>query len=221
MTRRLVVISPHLDDAVLGCSALLARHDDAVVVTVFAGRPSASAPLPPWDEAAGFRPGDDVIGTRRSEDRAALEILGAAPRWLPFLDAQYGESPGVDTIVPALDSELTAARTASVCIPLGLFHSDHVLTHVAALRLRARYPGWRWLAYEEPMYRCVPGAVDDRLASMKAAGITATPLASVPVPSRKAEAMACYASQLRALGTPGRPGVADALLPERYWALTA
>lgn len=221
MRRRLVVISPHLDDAVLGCSALLARHHDAMVVTVFAGRPPASAPLPPWDEAAGFRAGDDVIGTRRAEDRAALEMLGAAPRWLPFLDAQYGESPGVDTIVPALDSELTAAGPATVCVPLGLFHSDHVLTHAAALRLRARYPGLRWLAYEEPMYRRVPGALADRLASMKAAGIAAAPLGSCPVPSRKTEAMACYASQLRALGTPGRPGVTDALAPERYWTLTA
>src|SRR5688572_275971 len=179
MRRRLVVISPHLDDAVLGCSALLARHHDAVVVTVFAGRPPASAPLTPWDEAAGFRAGDDVIGTRRAADRAALEMLRAEPLWLPFPDATYGQSQGIEAIVPALDSALRAAGATSVCIPLGLFHSDHILTHAAGLRLLARYPSWRWLAYEEAMYRRVPGVLDDRLASVKASGITATPLGSV------------------------------------------
>jgi LmbE family N-acetylglucosaminyl deacetylase len=217
---RLVVVSPHLDDGVFGCSALLAADGDAVGVTVFAGRPPAPAPLPPWDEAAGFRAGDDVIGVRRAEDRAALQVFGAQPVWLPFLDAQYGQSPGVAAIVPALESALTALDTATVCIPLGLFHSDHVLAHTAALIVLRRHRTWQWVAYEEPMYRRVPGALTDRLAALCSAGIVVTPLGSVPSPERKREAVACYASQLRALATPGRPGVADALGPERYWALT-
>jgi LmbE family N-acetylglucosaminyl deacetylase len=218
---RLVVVSPHLDDGVLGCSALLARHDAAVVVTIFAGRPPASTPLPPWDEAAGFRPGDDVIGARRAEDRAALEVLGARPVWLSFLDSQYGDSPAADAIVPVLESALIDAEPATVCIPLGLFHSDHVLTHAAALRLLRRCRPWRWLAYEEPMYRRVPGALDDRLASLTSAGIAITRFGTEVAPPDKPRALACYASQLRALGMPGRPGHADALAPERYWALAA
>jgi LmbE family N-acetylglucosaminyl deacetylase len=218
---RLVVVSPHLDDGVLGCSAMLAQHPGAVVVTVFAGRPPASTPLPPWDEAAGFRPGDDVVGARRAEDRAALDILGAKPVWLSFLDSQYGSTPSVDAIVPVLESALTEAAPVAVCIPLGLFHSDHVLTHAATLRVMARHTHWRWLAYEEPMYRRVPGALDDRLASLRSTGIGATLLQPAAPPAQKPRAIACYASQLRALGTPGRPGFADALAPERYWALAA
>lgn len=218
---RLVVVSPHLDDGVLGCSALLAAHVEVVVMTVFAGRPPASASLPPWDAAAGFRAGDDVVGARRAEDRAALHVFGAEPVWLPFLDAQYGESPAVEAIVPVLVSELTAVDAATVCIPLGLFHSDHVLAHTAALAVLRRHPGWRWVAYEEPMYCRVPEALTDRLASLRTAGIAATPLGSLPPPERKWDAMSCYASQLRALGRPGGPGFADALGPERYWALTA
>jgi LmbE family N-acetylglucosaminyl deacetylase len=221
VTGRLVVVSPHLDDGVLGCSALLATHPAAVVMTVFAGRPLASARLPPWDEAAGFRPGDDVVGARRAEDRAALDVLGAGPVWLSFLDSQYGDSPAVDAIVPVLESALTDAGPATVCIPLGLFHSDHVLTHAAALRVLTRHQHWRWLAYEEPMYRRVPGALDNRLAALKSAGIAATLDQSAAPPAQKPRAMACYASQLRALGTPGRPGFADAFAPERYWTLAA
>jgi LmbE family N-acetylglucosaminyl deacetylase len=220
VTRELVVVSPHLDDGVFGCSALLAAYAGAVTITVFAGRPPASAPLPPWDEAGGFRAGDDVVGARRVEDRAALRVFGARPLWLPFLDAQYGDSPGVAAIVPALESALTALDSTTVCIPLGLFHSDHVLTHTAALAVLRRHPTWQWVAYEEPMYRRVSGALADRLATLRHAGIAATPLGSLPSSTRKRDAMRCYASQLRALAAPGRPGFADALGPERYWALT-
>ena len=219
--RQLVVVSPHLDDAVLGSSALLDRFGDAIVVTVFAGRPPAATALPAWDEAAGFRAGDDVVGARRAEDRAALDILGATPVWLPFLDAQYGESPSVETIVPTLEAALTDAGAATVSIPLGLFHSDHVLAHAAGLRILRRRRSWRWLAYEEPMYRRIPGAVDERLASLASAGVVSTPLGTLPTPLRKEAALACYGSQLRALGSAGRPGFADALAPERYWALSA
>jgi LmbE family N-acetylglucosaminyl deacetylase len=220
VTRGLVVISPHLDDGVFGCSALLAAHADAVVMTVFAGRPPAFGALPPWDEAAGFRAGDDVVGARRTEDRAALRVFGAQPVWLPFLDAQYGRSPSIATIVPVLESALTALDTSTVCIPLGLFHRDHVLAHTAALVVLRRHPRWQWVAYEEPTYRRVPDALTDRLEALRSAGVVATPLGSLPSPERKRDAMSCYASQLRALGTPGRPGFADALGPEHYWALT-
>jgi LmbE family N-acetylglucosaminyl deacetylase len=220
VTSRLVAISPHLDDAVLGCSALLAAHPGAIVVTVFAGRPTDGTALPAWDEAAGFRAGDDVVGARRAEDRAALHTLGARPRWLDFLDAQYGDSPSVDAIVPALESAIGSADAAIVGIPLGLFHSDHALAHAAALALLPRHREWRWLAYEEPMYRRVPGALDQRRARLREAGVAAEALDRVRAPRRKRHALTCYASQLRALRTPGRPGHADALAPERYWELT-
>jgi hypothetical protein len=58
-------------DGVLDCRVLLSRHDAAVVVTIFAGWPARRRRDHPWDEAAGFRPGDDVIGARRAEDRSA------------------------------------------------------------------------------------------------------------------------------------------------------
>jgi LmbE family N-acetylglucosaminyl deacetylase len=216
----LVAVSPHLDDAVLGCGALLAHHPGAVVVTVFAGRPPAGHPLTPWDEAAGFRAGDDIVGARRAEDLAALRRLRARPAWLDFLDAQYGDSPAVDTIAAALEHALHAAEPATVCIPLGLFHSDHALVHAAAITLLPRHGDWRWVAYEEPMYRLVPDLLPERLASLRNAGVTAVPLDGMPTSETKRDAIACYTSQLRALAAPTGPGYDDALAPERYWALS-
>ena len=221
MRRPLVAVSPHLDDAVFGCGALLAAHAPAVVVTVFAGRPPPRGSLPPWDDAAGFQPGDDVVGARRAEDRAALQTLGARPVWLSFLDAQYGRSPGVDEVTAALEPVMAAAEPATVLVPLGLFHSDHALVHAAALALMPRHPEWRWLAYEEPMYRRVPRALEARLTSLHAAGLRPRALAGAAAPPVKRRAVACYASQLRALGTPGRAGHGDALAAERYWELAA
>jgi LmbE family N-acetylglucosaminyl deacetylase len=220
VTSRLVVVSPHLDDAVLGCSALLAAHPGARVVTVFAGRPPRGAPLAPWDAAAGFDAGDDVIGVRRAEDHAALRTFGAEPCWLDFLDAQYGVPAETAALTAALGAAI-GAGTAIVGVPLGLFHSDHALAHAAALALRPRHPEWRWLAYEEPMYRRVPGALERRRRALREAGLVCEALEPVAVPPAKARALRCYASQLRALETPGRPGYADALAPERYWALAA
>src|SRR5204862_178120 len=76
---RLVVISPHLDDAVLGCGDLLRERPGAVVVTAFAGRPSVYPDLTSWDARAGFEPGADVVGARRHEDEAARRGLLPLP----------------------------------------------------------------------------------------------------------------------------------------------
>ncbi len=47
---RVVVVSPHLDDAVLGCGQLLAAWPGATVVTVFAGKPAVyPTPQREWD----------------------------------------------------------------------------------------------------------------------------------------------------------------------------
>src|SRR5256885_6374496 len=105
---RLVVVSPHFDDAVLGCGQLLSAHPGATVVTVLAGRPeSYPAEVTQWDAGGGFEPGDDVVAARREEDRNALAVFDATSVWLEFSDHQY---------VPA------AAR----------YHSDDVAPELAA-----------------------------------------------------------------------------------------
>ena len=79
---RVAIVSPHLDDAVLGCAHLMAVHPGATVVTVFAGNPRAypTDPMRQWDVQSGFAPGDDVMETRRREDHAALHSRSAGAR---------------------------------------------------------------------------------------------------------------------------------------------
>src|SRR5580698_1590363 len=92
--RRIVVVSPHFDDAAMGAGHLLASYDTTTVVTVMAGRPPAYPEVPSeWDALGGFKAGDDVVAVRRHEDQAAMEVLESDYRWLGFSDHQYLEPP--------------------------------------------------------------------------------------------------------------------------------
>jgi len=219
---RIVVVSPHCDDGVFGCGDLLATHPGTTVVTAFAGRPKKYERLTRWDEACGFRPGDDPVAIRQREDHAALALLGAVPVWLEFCDSQYGASPAPDVLAGPLAAAIAAARPTAVIAPLGLFHSDHVLAHEAALVVARERPALAWIAYEDAIYRRIPDLVARRIALLAAAGLAPRPV-SLPVAgtdARKGAAIACYRSQLRALAAPGHPGWSDALAPGSYWRLT-
>jgi LmbE family N-acetylglucosaminyl deacetylase len=219
---RLLVISPHLDDGVFACGSLIASHPSCVVVTVFAGRPPPTQTLTDWDRACGFAPGEDVLGARRAEDRAALYLLGATPMWLDFLDSQYGRAPSLETIVAEIDSVVSYLRPQMVAYPLGLFHSDHLLAYRAARGVAVRHKEAQWLAYEDALYRRIPEILDARLADLQRSRLRLCKL-TLPEASgagqRKRAAVECYRSQLRALATPGRLGHQDAYAEEGFWAL--
>src|SRR6476646_10592538 len=107
----IVVISPHLDDAVLGCSYLMARHPGVTVVTVFTGRPDEyPVPMERWDALCGFVPGDEVHVARRAEDAAALAVLDASPVWLGFVEHSYLERERWVRPVQVVDDLTEAVR---------------------------------------------------------------------------------------------------------------
>lgn len=93
-----VAVSPHLDDGVLSCGALLAylaHRCDVTVVTVF----TEAAP-PPWSlpvrrrmRAVGMD-AETLYVHRRAEDAAVLAEIGAAPVHLGLRDAPYRRSGG-------------------------------------------------------------------------------------------------------------------------------
>jgi len=91
--RRVVVVSPHLDDAVLSLGAAIARavrrgvHVE--VLTVFGCDPDATGPTKGWDARAGFRTEGEAARARRLEDARACELLGAVPVWLPYGSVDY------------------------------------------------------------------------------------------------------------------------------------
>jgi LmbE family N-acetylglucosaminyl deacetylase len=213
---QLVAISPHLDDAVLGCAELLITHPNAYVVTVAAGKPPAGR-LTEWDRACGFGAGDDVVGRRRAEDRAALERLGARPVWLEFLDRQYGRPPTCIDVAHAVDRAIAAAHAALIAFPLGIGHADHVLTARACLRVARRIPQVRWTVFEDAIYRTDGNAVGHAIRRVHLSGFDLQPATSAHGPGleRKHSAIQCYRSQLKGLGDRWR----DGLRQERYWRL--
>jgi len=227
---KIVVVSPHFDDAVLGAAHLLDTYPGSSVITVMGGKPPAY-PDPPsdWDAAGGFKTGDDVVALRREEDVRGTAALGATSSWLDFSDHQYldqADYAKADDIAPALAGAIAEKAPTAVFVPMGIANPDHVATHDAALAARQKLAGSSdepaWFCYEDHGYKHIPGLLAWRVATLFKAGIWPTP-AVVPVKidmARKRAAIDCYVSQLG-------PLVRDHLLierleanvPEQYWRL--
>ena len=125
---RLVVVSPHLDDAALSLGATIARasqvRSGVSVVTVLAGDPESSAPASAWDRECGFSSAAEATRGRRAEDKRACEILGAEPVWLPFGDEEHDRGGNDDEIWASLSPLLDGAGV--VLVPgYPLAHLDH------------------------------------------------------------------------------------------------
>ena len=177
-----------------------------------AGRPGPHQ-LTAWDRQCGFKQGDDAVGARRQEDEAALKLLGARPRWLDFLDRQYGPSPPHEELVAAIKEVIDGAEV--VASPVGLFHPDHLMTTRACFEV-ARQTRSRggWFLYEDVIYRPVAGRTEHAIAALENDGFVLQE-ATFPEPAAKAAAVAAYTSQVRGL----RDQIDDASRPERYWRL--
>ena len=130
---RLVVVSPHLDDAVLSLGATLAHAVESganvEVLTVFAGNPRSAAPTDDWECKAGFATEGAAAQQRRIEDRSACAILGVAPRWFDISPHPYERRESMEEVVSAVVAATAGADT--VLIPgFPLKHADHAsLTH--------------------------------------------------------------------------------------------
>jgi LmbE family N-acetylglucosaminyl deacetylase len=212
-----LLISPHFDDAIFSCGGLLAAHPGSRTVTVFGGAPPTPVSTV-WDRDAGFADANQAVAARRQEDVQAHAQVSATVDHLRFCDSQYGQAPTAAELEHALYQVVEKRPADAVFVPLGLFHSDHVLVHEAALTLLHRLPQRLWIGYEDALYRRGRGAVQDRIVALAAQGIVATPVAPATAVDghQKRRAIACYASQLRAFG-PG--GVEDLHQPERFWLL--
>ena len=74
LPERVVVVSPHLDDAVLSLGGAISRASRAgahvTVLTVLAGDSDSSEPAGSWDRRAGFETEADATRGRREIGRA-------------------------------------------------------------------------------------------------------------------------------------------------------
>lgn len=132
---RVVVVSPHLDDAVLSLGASIraatrrgARVD---VLTVLAGDPASTTPTDESGRRAGFATVGEAARLRRVEDREACRIVGAHPHWLALSDVK-GAKPSSEDLRAHLRRELAGYH--AVLLPgAPLRHADHRLVARAAL----------------------------------------------------------------------------------------
>jgi LmbE family N-acetylglucosaminyl deacetylase len=153
---RIVVVSPHLDDAVLSLGATMwtatRRGARIELLTVFGCDPESEATAGGWDRRGGFRTEGESARARREEDRLACAILGVRPVWLPFGSVDY-ERHGADEDV--VGSILDAVEGADVVLLPGspLTHPDHLWFGRALVGERTLSPGRvAWYA-EQPYTR--------------------------------------------------------------------
>jgi LmbE family N-acetylglucosaminyl deacetylase len=150
---RVVVVSPHLDDAIISLGATIAWAVQAgarvEVLTVFADVPSSEAQASPWDRNCGFSTEGQAARARREEDRQACAVLGAEPRWLNFGDECY-ERRGSDHDIWAAVTSVTRGADC-VCIPgFPLLNPDHA--YLSELLLRKGLTCRQIVLYAEQPY---------------------------------------------------------------------
>lgn len=135
-----VVLSPHLDDAVLSCWSALRADPRTRVVNIFTGLPGAGT-VAPWDAAMGARDSRARMEERFAEDRAALAAAGVpAPLNLSHPDNQYrrGRPPAsLAAIDASLVPRVTTVSRVFAPINLVVAHPDHRQTRAYGQALRA------------------------------------------------------------------------------------
>lgn len=173
---RVVVLSPHLDDAALSCGGLLGQLRGVVsrlVVTICASRPPQDA-----SGRSRMRRGHTPPKQRRREDIDAMHSIDCDFVHLGFADAVFRRSPTSGELIydkprsklalPPVDDtahveELFVVLRRLVCdmgpllllSPLGLgYHIDHFLVAQVALRLASRRT--KLVFYEDFPYRVSP-----------------------------------------------------------------
>jgi LmbE family N-acetylglucosaminyl deacetylase len=224
------VISPHLDDAALSCSLLLAANPGSHVTTIFAGGPQYVRPLTTWDRMAGYFPeGADVLGVRRGEDMSASALVRAKPIHLTYWDRQYRNNsygyrgPGEEELPAAITAELLSRQTQEIAdywvVPLGLGHPDHRLAAEIGLMLAEREAGEFYLYEELPYAAELKSEVESRKRQLAERGfaLKEDPTIEIKDDRRlKSAVIGCHASQRRLLRRRLRRASRS---PERIWKL--
>jgi LmbE family N-acetylglucosaminyl deacetylase len=159
-----VIVSPHLDDAILSVGGLIARSSDSVtVVTVFAGDAPQGIKLSSWDALCGFISPATAVSVRRREDQAACDVLGVRSVHLPYPDGPYRLAECDLGELGMLLRDLP--KDTRILIPAGIgSNPDHIEVREKSLRFLAHhdrtvmlysdlpYSGgiWMWADRQDP-----------------------------------------------------------------------
>lgn len=209
---KVILISPHFDDAVLSAGQFMADRPDCDVVTVFAGRPTHPNDVSTdYDKKCGFDNANDAISVRTQENDEALALLKAEAINLGFPDSQYGTKFSPETIAKPLQQIIDEGDYEAIYAPLGLGHPDHMVVTDAVVSLETDLPIYLW--EDLPLRVVEPELVPKRLERY---GLEGKPHGASTTKAKMADkirALTCYKSQI---GT----GILDPYLmyvPERFW----
>lgn len=225
----MVVLSPHIDDAVLSCGALIRLLDGRVsrlVVTLCCGNPENEHAKQGNRTRSRQRKGFASPATRRKEDIEALHQIDCDFVHLGFKDAVYRRSPTTGRLIYQHSRQrwhrpnpgdaahveelyLVLRRlchnmgTILLLSPMGIgYHVDHVICALTALRLNDRQV--RLLFYEDFPYvvdrRVGSGEDDDPVRALARLSCVPGRRFYAPVDvALKAETLSFYSSQLPSL----------------------
>jgi len=205
---RVVILSPHLDDAALSCGGLLhaLRAMPTLVVTLCSGNPPPRT-APDGSRKLPARRGHVSPRIRRAEDIAAMHAINAAFVHLSFPDAIYRRSVQTGRLIYLSARERWVAPHADdsayieelygllrrICLDLGPIllvspmgigdHVDHQITARVAMRLADA--GASLLFYEDFPYVAKPdsgrGDADHPAAALVRLGLEPRERLVVPV----------------------------------------
>lgn len=218
----LLIISPHLDDAVLSCGRLMAGRPDVIVASMFTGNPAHPARvLTTYDESSGFPNAGAAMKARREEDYTALGKLRASALHLGMVDGQYDDRPLVERLDPIRDRigyVLDLVPDAPVLVPVGIAHPDHELVACAAHAELEGSGREAWIYEELPARVLWPEQALLRMEWWRALwNVEAGFLGTGPL-DVKVDALQSYASQLGPLAVVDE-GLHASLCPERFHRL--
>lgn len=222
--KKVLLISPHFDDAVLSAGQFMADRPDADVVTVFAGIPITPDNVKtPYDEKCGFDNARDAVGARTRENDNALAILQANPINFEFPDSQYETTHAnivrVYDITAKLQELIDENNYEFIMAPVGLGHPDHIKVTDAVEKLKTKTPIYLW--EDLPLRVIEPHLVTLRLMHLNLADYDGMPYVDNLTQhattdtkiAKKIRALSCYKSQINT-------GILDPFVmyvPERFW----
>lgn len=211
--KKVLLISPHFDDAVLSAGQFMADRPDCEVATVFAGLPLTPDNVhTDYDKKCGFDNARNAIGTRMRENEAATALLEATALNIDFPDSQYHNKVSPEAIRETLQHIIDNNPYEFIMAPLGIGHPDHVLVSDIVTNLKTELTIYLW--EDLPLRVVEPDLVSLRLNKL---GITRDKLMNPATTNdkiaKKIRSMTCYKSQIHT-------GILNPYLmyvPERFW----
>lgn len=178
--KKIAIVAPHLDDAVLSCGEFIHKHvemgDKVTLITLFTGYPSENELT---TAARTFHSmcflSYDSMEYRKKEDIAANEFLGSSYLHLDFYECLYRKNTNGDNIytdlydIYHLEDDMEGVYVSAikekvfsvvdeydvVLAPLGIGeHADHLLTNKIMAEYALGNHSKEVFFYEEVPYLC-------------------------------------------------------------------